>query len=251
MTVDIEFFTNQMVYRGKPAGGAGGIGSPPAPVPLTAASANIDVQVFAGSDVDLTGNHVFVAGTVYSANGYNGESVLDTTGANASIVSNGGTAHEIITANPVTFGGFFYQTSASGATPYFVTSSVAGGAGNHNYSLVQVGGVMNFQSGPAGSLTGLGYTVPINSWFHITMQVDAGRTTGQFYVNGKAFGAPLAGMTAGGPAAPDDLYISGVGGVAGGELDGYASNIFVTDTALSAASIRTLAENAFGHGLPA
>lgn len=236
----------------------GAIGSIPTPSDITAADANILALPLSGTSVDVTANHVFNAGTFASA-GYNGESILDTA-VGASLTASSGTAHRIPSANPVSFGGMFrFVNPPQAATPYIISSAVSGGVGNHNYSMVFVTGSLNLQTG-AGTLRDFGWTPQSDpasttpgstGWVHIIMELDANRTSGRLYLNGKQFGADQVGLTVGAPGGSDGLFVAGIGGAAPGELLSYCKNAFIRDSLLGATEARRLAEESFGHGLPA
>lgn len=265
MTLKIDFEEGSYYYRGV-KGGVGSIGSVPISTDITAADANILACPFSTDNTDVTGNHTFdVAGTFTASTGYNGETTFNTSAANTSIDTEGGsgsgTAHRIATASPVTFGGMFKLVgSPQAANPYLMASAVSGGAGNHNYSLVLIGGSLNLQTG-AGTLRDFNWiphSAPAaadmansSGWYHIVMQLEAGRTTGRLFIDGKQFGADEVALTAGAPGGTDNLYINGINGVAAGELNAFNRNLFITDTLLTAATIRSLAERSYGHGLPA
>jgi len=263
VTLKIDFEEGSYYYRGV-TGGTGSIGSVPVSTDITAADANILACPFSTDNTDVTGNHTFgAAGTFTASTGYNGETTFNTSAANTSIdtIAGSGTAHDIAIASPVTFGGFFKLVgSPQAVNPYLISSAVSGGAGTHNYSLVLISGSLNLQAGtPTGTLTDFAWSpheapaaaVMANSsgWYHIVCQLEAGRTTARLFVDGKQFGADKTSIPAG--ALGGNLFINGINGVAAGELNAFNRNLFISDTLIDAATIRSLAERSYGHGLPA
>lgn len=268
MSLKIDFEPGNF-YRGPKTGGVGAIGTVPTSTDITAADGNILACPFSTDNTDVTTNHTFdVAGT-FSANGYNGETVFNSSAANTSIDTEGGsgsgTAHKIATASPVTFGGMFKLVGSPQATnPYFLSSAETGGTGNHNYSIVLISGSLNLQSGAAGTLRDFNWNphaapaaadmANSSGWYHIVMQLEAGRSTGRLFIDGKQFGADQVALNPGAPDAgvgSDFFYVHGINGVPAGELNAFARNVFITDTLMTAATIRRLAEESYGHGLPA
>lgn len=230
-----------------------------APVPslITPTDGNILCQPFAGVTTDLTGNHTFPAG-IFANAGYNGGTILDVENG-GSLTSSGGIVHRIATASPVSFGGMFrFVEPPQAASPYLICSAQIGGTGNHNYSMVFVAGALNLQSG-GGSVRNFGWrpqsdvsvSTPLSTgWVHVIMEVEAGRTTGRLYLNGKQFGPDQTGLTVGAPGGSDALFVGGIGGVAAGELGAFLKNVFIRDSIVGASTARRLAEESFGHVLP-
>lgn len=214
---------------------------------------NIAAFPFRGDAIDQTANHVINNGVpAFSANGLYGYNTLDTTPGNFGINAlniGGGVAHQIPNATPVSFGCLHRLIAGSGATPYVLSSSFAGGGGNHNYSLVYIGGQLHFQSGPGGGVA----TIPLpfipgfDRFFHICAVLPGGRATITLYIDGIDVSGPLATGAAGAPVGTDDLHIANVGlGVPAGGLSGYMRNAFITNTQLTQPQIATLVNEAYG-----
>jgi hypothetical protein len=262
MTLNIQHDPGQYWFT---KAGTGAIGSTPVSSDITAADADILACPFSTDNTDVTTNHTFGAAGTFTANtGYNGETTFNTSAANTSIdtIAGSGTAHQLASASPVTFGGFFKLVgSPQAANPYLISSCLSGGAGNHNYSMVLIGGSLNLQSGGAGTLRDFNWNpagapaaadmANSSGWYHVVMQLDAGRATGRLFIDGKQFGADEAALTVGAPVGTDDLFINGINGVAAGELNAFNRNLFISSSLKTAAEIRALAEQCYGHGLPA
>jgi hypothetical protein len=201
-----------------------------------------------GNATDLAGNHVLDGGTpAYISNGsYEGNlDVFQFNGSNRLFTTND-SAHRIPVATDVSFGGFFFvNATGSGVTPFFILSSNAG-AVDPNYALLLQTGTIKYQS--SGGLYDTGYPHPLNVWFHLAAVSHTNRTDSTVYVNGKAVWndpATVAGTVTG----TQELYIGNASPAGAGDLSGRGSDIFVVDRELSAAEVRTYAENAFGHPL--
>lgn len=207
---------------------------------------------------DLTGNHVFdygtpSFGTADSTHGsYDGGTMMiveNSAALNPRIIADGAAAHQIPHTSPVTFGAFIYPRVYNGSPAMLCSGN--GGFGN-NYGLYR-------QSTAGWQFLGNGQTsmgnhktkTPIQRWFHVCMAVSANRTTSPaaaFYLNGREVWSGTVNAEA--VQTTDNFALTSDADDTSAAWEGLMCNAFVTDTLLSAATIKNLSDESFGHASP-
>ena len=220
-------------------------------VPLTGSEPNAILACTCdGAMTDLAGDAVFDADTpLFASNAtYDGlRSAVRLPNGAASIGTTTATDHQIAIATAVTYGGMFYFNSVGQTlTPYLMVSGTTTGATNQNYAMKMGSGL--FDSAPGGDTFGV--EIPRACWFHAMCVENAGRSIAKLYLNGKLVATINPTSDSGALLATNDLWIGELAGTPNNSAAGLASDLFIADAEYSDAQIRTLAENAFGHGLP-
>lgn len=207
---------------------------------------------FNNEAVDQTGNHTVQSGVLYTAaksyDGLRHAALLP--GASASrIRTSVGTAHQIATASPVSYGGMFLINAAgSDDNAMHMSSSTTTGATNQNYGMRWKISETAYQRVPGA--VNMVQASALESWAHICVVENAGRTSAKLYVNGVLQDTKTPTAT-GQPNGTDQLWIGELAGVAGTNAGGWCSDVFVSNLELSPAQVLTFATNAFGGTPPA
>jgi hypothetical protein len=191
-------------------------------------------------DVDTP---VYAQGTHYSGSG---AAVFSTSTTQLLATTEGassGAAFQVPVATDITFGGMFF-TDVAESTPYYIANGTT--FTNVSYALVGQSGYIKYQTSAA--IVDTGVKLPFGAWHHLCAVSSVNRTLTKVYLNGAQIGGDLV-TTATTPSSSSELYIGNIG-AANGDRTGWASDIFLADTAYTDQQVRTAAENAFGHVLP-
>ncbi len=219
-------------------------------VPLTGAEVNAILAVNCnGNMTDLAGDAVFdYTAIAYPADydllgSYDG--LRDVKTLNGLIGTTTAADHRIPPATAVTYGGFFRFNYVQTATPFPLYSGVAVAT---NYAFrINPGNGGQLGVRPGGPTFGVEPT--FEGWTHVMITETAGRGSATLYVNGRAV-ATVTKDTVGTQSAIDTFWIGSAVSITNTPTQGVAESIFVADAEYTAAQVRTLAENAFGHALP-
>jgi len=221
-------------------------------VPLTGTEPGAVLAILCNGDMtDLAGDADFsVTGSDFetgaSYDGLRDAIKLNTPG----LRTTSGTDHQVPIASAITYGGMFFIEYDQASTPFLIASASGVLATEQNYGVRfnPGGGTAAFQPVPAGQ-SFANAEVARWAWMHVMVTENAGRTSQSLYVNGSLVDT-LVSANIGVAAAADDFNLGSNDGVANTTCAGLATDIFVADQEYTAAQVRALAENAFGHALP-
>ena len=202
--------------------------------------------------VDVTGNHVIGNSVLYTANkSYDGQramALLPGTGG-GSIRTTSGTAHQVPTANPVSYGGMYIiNTSQTFDNAVLLSSSTTTGATNQNYGIRYTGTQTALQRVPGA--VDMSYSVPFDTHVHIVVVEEAGRGSAKLYVNGVLTDTVIPADT-GAVLGTNILSLGELAFSASTAANGWVSDAFVCAAELSDAEVLQFATNAFGGTPPA
>ena len=153
-------------------------------------------------------------------------------------------AFQIPVATDITLAGLFLVSAGTEGTPYLIVNSTT----LTNISYAIIGQTNNLKWQTSAALVDSTERLPGAAWIHVAATSASSRTLTKFYINGNQYGSDLV-TTATTPHADSELYIGNVANQVAGDVVGGVSDILIADTDYSAAAIKTLAENAFGHVL--
>ena len=154
----------------------------------------------------------------------------------------GGTAHRVAKATAVSYGGMFYLDSGGTDTlPTLICSGKTVGYNGSNYLFWYTKATGVLACGQ-NSEEFVGYTVTYDDWVHYAVVENAGRTSATLYING----SPVSTITRNGGvvSSTDRFYVGELANQTNTKADGWASDIFVCNTALTDEQVATFAANA-------
>lgn len=222
-------------------------------VPLDGTEPGLVLGVNLNSErVDVTGNHTFTDNVIYTANAsVDGQRSVAQIGTGSRIYTDAGTAHRIATAAAVSYGGMFKMDAGQlydNAT--MLSSSTTTGSTNQNYGVRAKTSLDRFERVPGSNADFAGTAIPYDTWFHICVTENAGRTVSKLYINGALLytGSPAA---TGAVLATNRFWVGELAGQAQTSVQGLVSDVFVSSLELTEAQVLTFATNAFGGTPPA
>jgi len=229
-------------YSGR--GGAAGVNH----VPLTGAEPNFVVAFNCnGNMVDLAGDVSFAGQSLgYIANGsYDGlRDVVTLPNGGSVLISTAGTTHRLPISSPISYGGFFKFNLIQVTVPHFIYCGDNVDSPTNYGAAVNSNLIQRVNAGPT-----FNEFAPRDAWFHFCITEPANRTSSKLYING-ALVSTVTSSTPGTSSGTEDFCIGTRYNRTNTSTGGQCESIFVADVELDADTVRTIAENAFGHPLP-